>query len=400
PFAGLGGSLALLFAARIRRWPAGYAVLSGVALGLAASISLKVLPLVVVVPVAAARLATPGRLVRVASSAAEPDGILRDGEPFASLIQPPKPPPGSPSGLLRTAGLVVLHAGGAVAGALPMLLWVRHNGLWDGFCKGALADNAGLFNLKLVAIGVLLLDPVIWLALLGAVVLVRSRSGEDGDRLSVIVAAALALIIGIVSPNHRPYNLQTFALPGCCLAAVAAGHLVGLSGSRLVRAATLCFVLASIAYVPLQQIATRTEPGITIGGEELQALSTLARREGTTCVAFAPAHPVFCRDATRLYLTWDLFFANLKCFSAARRALSRADWSDAVARIGSQRPTLIVNAGMFECAWERGVIDDGQISRFRQLLGSDYVLDRAIGGQGEIVGETHRGFTVHVRRDG
>ncbi|MBI4862646.1 MAG: MltA domain-containing protein [Candidatus Riflebacteria bacterium] len=40
----------------------------------------------------------PGGLAR---SAAEPGGIFRDGGPFASLIPPPKPPAGSPSGLAR-----------------------------------------------------------------------------------------------------------------------------------------------------------------------------------------------------------------------------------------------------------------------------------------------------------
>ncbi|MBI4863195.1 MAG: thiolase family protein [Candidatus Riflebacteria bacterium] len=44
-------------------------------------------------------------LDRVASSAAEPGGIVPHGGPFASLIPPPKPPSGSPSGLTRDEGI-------------------------------------------------------------------------------------------------------------------------------------------------------------------------------------------------------------------------------------------------------------------------------------------------------
>ncbi|MBI4861300.1 MAG: hypothetical protein HY815_13745 [Candidatus Riflebacteria bacterium] len=50
-----------------------------------------------------------GGLVRVASVAAEPGGIDRDGGPFASLIPPPKPPSGSPSGLAVRAVFWVLR---------------------------------------------------------------------------------------------------------------------------------------------------------------------------------------------------------------------------------------------------------------------------------------------------
>ncbi|MBI4862590.1 MAG: DUF58 domain-containing protein [Candidatus Riflebacteria bacterium] len=44
-------------------------------------------------------------LARVASSAAEPGGIVSHGGPFASLVPPPEPPPGSPSGRARVSSL-------------------------------------------------------------------------------------------------------------------------------------------------------------------------------------------------------------------------------------------------------------------------------------------------------
>ncbi|MBI4862051.1 MAG: protein kinase [Candidatus Riflebacteria bacterium] len=69
-------------------------------------------------------LSGPGRRDRVASSAAEPGGIVRDGGPFASLIPPPKPPPGSPPGLDRVASSAaepggIVRDGGPFASLIP-----------------------------------------------------------------------------------------------------------------------------------------------------------------------------------------------------------------------------------------------------------------------------------------
>ena len=365
PFASLGGSLSLLLAARMHRCPWRYALASGVALGLAASLSFKVLPLVLLVPALAVGL----------------------------WFQKRSPVP---------VAMVLAHVVGLSVAALPLLLWIENRGLRESFWAGALAHNSGLLNLAPLSIGVLLLDPVVWLGLVGAIALFRSRS-EDGGRaldpaVCLVVGAGLTLSIGVLAPNHRPYNLQAFALPGACLAAVGTAHLLAPIRSRSVRVAALVFVLAAVGHAPLQQVATAALPGMTIGRTELAELSDLARAGRTSCVAFAPAHPVFCKDASRLYLTWDLFFASLGCFSQERRELSRRDWNDAVARIESEKPDLIVNPGLFECAWERGVLGDAQIARFRKLVATEYPHARTLGGGCEIVGDTRRTVRVHVRK--
>jgi len=365
PFASLATSLFVVLSAMLPLGTTRYALLSGVVLGLAASLSFKVLPLILLVPTLVSWLCVKKRS-------------------------------------LAPVGIIVPHALGFAVAGLPMLVWVEHRGLWAEFWKGTVLNNSGMLGLSPTAAAIPLLNPVLWLALVGLIVLIQS-SGDGADRLlhprvCVAVAAGLTLLMALLSPNRFAYNLQSFAAPGICLATVGVTHLLALSRSRGLRLVILSFVLVSVGHSSLQHVLTGTCSGWAIDQDELQALADMASGQEQTCVAFAPAHPVFCRDATRLYLTWDLLFASLGRFSPARRELSMKEWREAVGLIESEKPGLIVNAEFFECALQHGIIGDGEIVRFRRLLETDYVLARRLGGECQVPGDPHRTVSIHVRR--
>ena len=85
---------------------------------------------------------------------------------------------------------------------------------------------------------------------------------------------------------------------------------------------------------------------------------------------FAPWHPVFCRDATDLYLTCDLRAVLAPWISAAGKQPYLEMWRRAVADIEHGRPTLIVDQHVWAVAHQNKVIDDDQYNRFLRIVNS------------------------------
>ena len=196
PLMALFAALAILAAVRLRRAPVLYSVVSGVALGVAASFSTKMGPLCLLLPILClwecCRLRT-----------------------------------------VRPLWLVVPNGVGFVVGLLPIVAWLCYHGLLGAFWHGTISGNCHGFNLLSSSdetLSTLTNTKVITaLVVLGGLLVVPAR--REGPKESwpptsgLLVAALLAWLILVFDPNHAIYNLQAFAMPAAVLGTVAIAKL-------------------------------------------------------------------------------------------------------------------------------------------------------------------------------
>jgi len=103
--------------------------------------------------------------------------------------------------------------------------------------------------------------------------------------------------------------------------------------------------------------------------EDLQALMHFVRGPNRTCTAFAPSHPVFCRDASGLSNGWDLFFAE-SIRDPQQLARFRRLWHEGIQQTTAQPPDLILRSSP-ENIWQRalhaGLITSEELHRLDAL---------------------------------
>ena len=105
-------------------------------------------------------------------------------------------------------------------------------------------------------------------------------------------------------------------------------------------------------------------PGERVGRPVLQAM--IDATDGGRCVGFLPQHPVFCRDASELYLAWDLWFIERAGWLAFEGAEPyRAMWKPAVEAILRDAPKFVVRG-----EWWQGAVRVGALSAddYRRLV--------------------------------
>ena len=112
-------------------------------------------------------------------------------------------------------------------------------------------------------------------------------------------------------------------------------------------------------------------PGPPLTKRGFQDLNRLCSADNATCVCFAPWHPIFCRDATDLYLGWDEGMAKNPAFSPRMRKKHQQLWPAAIAVIEKGTPNVI-SGGMFDMAHGDGLIDDEQYERYQRAVQSLY----------------------------
>jgi hypothetical protein len=146
-----------------------------------------------------------------------------------------------------------------------------------------------------------------------------------------------------------------------------AGSLLGFAVVGLAIAFVVAWPLSRCLDPPL---------GLTISHADLQRLIDLRPSEDATCVAIVPWHPVFCRDATDLYLGWDVMFVLAPWEPDAEKQKFIAMWQRAVAEIERKQPDIVLsNHG--DVTWEfvcrKKIISPDQMDRLLRFLQSRYV---------------------------
>lgn len=370
PWMALFSALAVWFAIRLGRGPGRYAFLCGVSLGVAASFSPKMAPLCLLIPVVCVEECLRQRSLR----------------PFWPIVP---------------------NAAGFIAGVAPIVAWIVSAGLWDSFHHWCLSDNSRELSLDWPVMGYTLLStgrlavlPVVGMALLFRTKPIDAAQAWPPRRV-LAAAFALAWSIVVLEPNHALYNLQAALMPSAVLGAIALWKLdeiqanAAAMGSRpwfLRFAAFLGIAVVLVADRPLWG-CFQPPPGHTIARDELQRLVDLTRSDGATCVTITPWHPVFCRDATDLYLVWDFLRVQSPWEPDAEKQKYAAMWRQAVAEIESKRPTLVLggrDGSIWSDACREGLISPDEKDRLMRCLHAHY---RAVSIEGA------NRWTVFVRNE-
>jgi hypothetical protein len=258
----------------------------------------------------------------------------------------------------RPAAALGPYAAGVALGLAPTAWWLLRHGLFAAFRFDVVGLNRALAKPWYESLTYLTI-PVLLPSLLGAAAGLRyrrARGRRPSDAPALIaLGAAAAVALAVVSRHTGPYNLQAFIVP------LALGfvdlvlrlllRLRARGGQALLCAALIGYpaIHAAAAIVRLHSDAREVPLG------DLQALVDLARPGGRTCAAFAPAHPIFCRDVSGLNRNWDVFFAE-SVRDPVQVERFRRLWRDGIDRTIAARPDLLVRRSP-ENPWERARAD-------------------------------------------
>ena len=187
----------------------------------------------------------------------------------------------------------------------------------------------------------------------------------------LIVGALLAWLVMAIKANNASYNLQAFAMDAAALGTVLIVKIAD-SWSWGRRVAVVTAVLALVAARSALQGIDMPQAGRSIQKPDLQRLIDLCGSEGATCVGFAPWHPIFCRDATDVYLNWDLHIPLLPWTPVEGQQPYLKMWAQAVPDIENKEPCLIVNQRIWKMAHRHQLLGDEPYRRFQKIVKSHY----------------------------
>ncbi len=189
----------------------------------------------------------------------------------------------------------------------------------------------------------------------------------------------------MITPNHMTYNLQAFAMPAAALGTLLIVKLTEPADSPLRRLALIAVLLLPTAWEPIRCGVHLTAPGNTIRISDLRELVKLGRANDV-CVCLAPWHPIFCRDASDVYLDWDIRVFEVDWTSATVRRPYWKMWQQTVDVVETRQPPLILDRDIWRRLLDCKTITGRQYDRVAQVLKTDY--DRGKAG----------GITVFVRK--
>lgn len=262
------------------------------------------------------------------------------------------------------APLLTYCSGGFLA-LFPVVLWLVSNELVPAFWFDVIALNQAMTKPWYNSF-IFLQLPVFPLAGLGALVWLLSsrnrpqtttREAANGPLLLTLWIAAI-LPLALFTRHNGLYNMQLFTVPMAVgTACLTAQLLVRIRGSGF----RLLLLGALLAYptLCLASPLTRLKANNGIPQNQLEQIIDLARQGSRTCTAFSPWHPIFCLDVSGLSNGWDLFFPQT---ISDPEQLNRFDvlWSRGVHNTVAERPDIIVRHTAFD-PWQ-GALQAGLLT--------------------------------------
>lgn len=341
PFMSMFTSWGIVAVLRLPQQPLRYAALAGVAFGLAASFSPKMAPLALLVP----SLFLLGRVRHE-----RPQPIM------ATTVH----------GLCFAAALV------------PVVVWLHGQGLWGDFWADVAVFNANVWSAPAEPPRLASFVPpaLVVLAMTGAWTLFRAECEHRAAARYEAVALSSACILGytvqLLGLNHESYNLQAMAVPAAVLGAIGLTR-VRTWGQGWPKSIVFALALALICFRPAWWELHRGVANKGAPQPVLESLMDLSRESGGTCLGFTPFHPVFCRDATELYLAWQ----------------ARIIWHGSEAELNWIRPTVvramteleanppgIIVGNIWQVSQQRGLVDQATFERLTRERDRDYERPR------------------------
>lgn len=303
----------------------GRALASGALLGLAAAVSLKVLPIALVLPgVVALRCFRERRL--------------------------------------RPAAVLPLHALGFALALAPTLLWLAGHGLLDAFRFDVLDLNRALskdWSSSLAFLYAPLYVPAAAGALAWLVADLRRRREVSSGSTVLLLWLGAGIVLSFLARHDGPYNSQLMTTP---LAIGVASLATGLWIRVRDPAFRSIFLVALLGFPAIHASVSlgRLRDYGGVAQADLQRLVDSARPGGRTCTGFSPWHPIWCRDVSGLANEWDAHFARFVREPEQRERFRRI-WQEGIRRTIEERPDVIVRRSYFD-VWE-AARREGMITR-------------------------------------
>lgn len=257
----------------------------------------------------------------------------------------------------RTGRRLDLALLGGILGGVPVIAYLTMAGLWPDFWRFVIVRNQHTLNLD---------DLVATMPTVCAATVMVAWSWYRGAFLPagarfVAFALLVALTIPVVEPAHLGYNLQASAVPAAVVATLV-----------VLRAAIPVYLTLPAALFILYQPLVVEGLDLSVRGSLIEQESFAAVNgcvhPGDTCAGFAPYHPAFCRDATDLYLLWDLWLTEVPWMAEDGKAGLRVMWKDAVERMVKAPPVVIASEGVWRSAANDGLITGAQLDALRNFL--------------------------------
>jgi hypothetical protein len=318
----------------------------GILFGLAISVSSKVIPMTLVVPLLITFQAV----------------VIRSLRPLVALAA---------------------YAAGIVLALLPTAWWLNQHELFAAFYFDVFALNMAVHKpwyRSFELLKVVLLFP----SLLGVFAWLWTRWGSaartDNGLLVVILSLLCGVLLAFIIRHAGIYNMQVLIIPLAVgftsLASYLSLHASDLGKRVLILAALLGY---PVSYTAIQLALFRNNSGMA--QSEVQEIMDLARPGNRTCIGFAPTHPVFCNSVSQLSITWDLWFAQNITDPRQSERLQRI-WHEAIERTVTTGPDIIVRRtpdNVWEQAVEHGLIGQNELDALDRVK-PDYEV-RMIGEQ-------------------
>lgn len=285
---------------------------------------------------------------------------------------------------MEDAIVTMVYTSGICLGLLPTLSWLSSNNLFELFFYDVFDLNNAVskpwFHSLFIFLIPLFIPSTIGILLQSKVCSGTSYRNETMDlqrrHIHILLAIYLIAIIMLVAiaRHDGAYNVQ-FAIVPLSIGFVAIFLFIFMRLRHAFYKAVFCFALLSYPSINIIEyfIYIKIKPNRELSISDLKEVIDLTDSGVRSCVAFAPAHPIFCNDISELNKEWDLNFTYVINNDMQKKRFQNI-WSEGIKNTLQKNPDIILRKNpneIWEKAEEIGLVSNEQINRL-DSMSSEY----------------------------
>jgi len=263
---------------------------------------------------------------------------------------------------------------GFCIGIAPTMVWIWQAGHLQRWLEVVIVYNWTAMNTS-ERILTTLSQPIIGIALLGTLAALfwktKAQASSSLAFTGMVMGALLSVGTVLMASSHLSYNAQCFAVPGACTLSLTTGRIAVHLRHWSVRYTVIVGLLAAVLYGPLRTGLDLKTEGSTAKLEDVRFLQQLTA-DGDACFAFVPMHPIRCRNAAPIYLGWDFYTPLRTPLTESGRAYHRKLWMRSLGRVVAEKPRLIALPMRFAALVRMGFVGRTRRIEFERLLREEY----------------------------
>lgn len=252
---------------------------------------------------------------------------------------------------------------GGCLGVLPLLAYLWQNQLFPEFYAQVIELNGNLskdfyegfnFRYHIYFSTLLLLCPLMYL--------LRFRLSDP--QLRVLVTSILWVILSyslLLFVCHESfYNFQLMVFPAALCLSFLTAYILSELRSSVSRLFISSVILFHFILIVIPDVFSDRAVGKGMPLPVFRKVVALAGDGNKTCIGFAPMHPLYCKNVTSVMIDWDLrFFKILKKYKQPNPFIGY--WNQA-AEVAATGTVDIVTRRIFRDIWDAAA-EEGAISQ-------------------------------------